>query len=512
VSKTPSDKHLYALVGALVLIALAIFLFKVLILGFPLTPNKEVDLWDVEARLAFVARGEPVKATLLIPRDTRRYAVVDENFISRGYGLTTAPEDGNRQVVWSKRSASGKQVLYYRASVRQIQNPEPPGDKPAPTVKMPELSGAANAAARALTSTIREQSADVETMVSELLKRLNAAAPDESVAVLLGKNANALKKLKVAVQVLAYAGVPARIVHGIRLTALERDAPTLHWLQVYYDKIWRSFDPSTGKPSIPDDYFTWWRGMQPLIHVQGGSNIEAKISVSLNKEAALSGAAARSQRFAPGLVEYSLFGLPIETQAIYHVLLMIPIGAFLLVVMRNVVGVKTFGTFMPVLIALAFRETQLVWGVFLFSLVVALGLSVRFYLEQLRLLLVPRLASVLIVVVLLMAALSVISHKLGLHQGLSIALFPMVILTMTIERMSIVWEERGAGEALEQGLGSLVVAALAYLVMNIDTLQHVVFLFPELLLLLLAGTLLLGRYSGYRLSELWRFKVLARNE
>jgi hypothetical protein len=187
---------------------------------------------------------------------------------------------------------------------------------------------------------------------------------------------------------------------------------------------------------------------------------------------------------------------------------MVPLGALLLVVLRNVIGIKTFGTFMPVLIALAFRETQLVWGIVLFSTIVALGLSVRFYLEHLKLLLVPRLASVLIVVVLLMAVLSVFSHKLGLERGLSVALFPMVILAMTIERMSIVWEERGATEALQQGGGSLVVAILAYIVMTNRFMEHLIFVFPELLLVVLAGTVLLGRYSGYRLLELFRFKAL----
>jgi hypothetical protein len=82
---------------------------------------------------------------------------------------------------------------------------------------------------------------------------------------------------------------------------------------------------------------------------------------------------------------------------------------------------------------------------------VSLGLLIRFYLEKLRLLLVPRLTCVLTVVVLLMAGISVLSHKLGIQPGLSIALFPMVIISMTIERMSIVWEERGASEAIQEG-------------------------------------------------------------
>jgi hypothetical protein len=95
-------------------------------------------------------------------------------------------------------------------------------------------------------------------------------------------------------------------------------------------------------------------------------------------------------------------------------------------------------------------------------------------------------------------------------RGLSVALFPMVIMTMTIERMSVVWEENGPGEALQQGAGSLLVAAFAYLLMNIELLRYFVFVFPESLLLVLAMTLLLGRYSGYRLTELLRFEVLGR--
>jgi len=57
------------------------------------------------------------------------------------------------------------------------------------------------------------------------------------------------------------------------------------------------------------------------------------------------------------------------------------------------------------------------------------------------------------------------------------SLFPIVIITMTIERMSIVWEEHGHVEALQQGFGSLLVAAVAYLIMNLSLLQH---LFLEL--------------------------------
>jgi hypothetical protein len=191
---------------------------------------------------------------------------------------------------------------------------------------------------------------------------------------------------------------------------------------------------------------------------------------------------------------------------------MIPLGALLVVLLRNFIGIRTVGTFMPVLIAIAFRETQLLGGLMFFTLIIMVGLGIRAYLEHLRLLLVPRLASVLTVVVILMTLVSIASHRMGVDTGLSVALFPMVILTMMIERMSVTWEELGARDAITEGMGTMMTAVLIYLVMGVAVIRHVLFVFPELLLLILAATLLAGRYTGFRLTEYRRFKAMAAEQ
>ena len=53
---------------------------------------------------------------------------------------------------------------------------------------------------------------------------------------------------------------------------------------------------------------------------------------------------------------------------------------------------------------------------------------------------------------------------------------------------------------------------ICYVVMDIAQVRHMVVVFPELLLLVLAMTLLLGRYTGYRLLELLRFRELAAKD
>ena len=98
------------LVLTLAIIGLGLFLYKALILGFPLAPRTISDIWNIECRIAFIARNAPVKVSLFIPRNTSRFAILNENFISQGYGISTASKDGKRQAIWSIRRARGQQI------------------------------------------------------------------------------------------------------------------------------------------------------------------------------------------------------------------------------------------------------------------------------------------------------------------------------------------------------------------------------------------------------------------
>ncbi|MFO7602917.1 MAG: inactive transglutaminase family protein [Gammaproteobacteria bacterium] len=509
-----SNKHLYWLVACLCLLATALFLYKTLVLKFPLSSHAQAQVWNIEVRLHYAPSEGPAKIQLQIPRSNSRFAISDEQFISSGYGLGIRQAGVNRQASWTLRQPAGEQVLYYKAAIRPQTEAAAVIDK-VPRVATVAYVDAQRVVADNLVKEARHKSADIESFVRELIRLLNRVAAQgagDPATLLLGKAPSEAQRLEVATQLLAIEGIPARVVNGVPLLDFARQVQHVHWLEVYHQHQWISYHPQTGLAEIPDHYLPWWRGPTALAHVAGGKLLASSIAITRNEESALHTALWREQASVPFLYEFSLLGLPLDTQAVYRVLLTVPVGVLLLVLLRNIIGIKTFGTFMPVLIAMAFRETQLLWGIVLFTVVVGLGLAIRFYLEQLKLLLVPRLAAVLITVIILMLTISMLSHKLGLHYGLSVALFPMVILTMTIERMTIVWEERGAREALQQGLGSMLVAVLAYLVMNIALLQYLLFIFPELLFLILAIALLMGRYSGYRLLELYRFKVLASKQ
>jgi hypothetical protein len=144
--------------------------------------------------------------------------------------------------------------------------------------------------------------------------------------------------------------------------------------------------------------------------------------------------------------------------------------------------------------------------------VIALGIASRLILQRLRLLLVPRLAILLCVVVLGVVGLALLGEGLGERDLAGAVLFPMVILTMLVERFSVTLEEEGARSAMVRAGYTVLVAVMVYPIFRSERAEHVMFSFPELVISLIGLLVLTGGYTGYRISDLIRFRALARVE
>ncbi|MFP0196459.1 MULTISPECIES: osmotic stress tolerance membrane protein RloB [Pseudomonas] len=501
--------HLKVLITILVLLGVSVTAYQIFVLGIPVTEDATDDLWNIDAKVEFVASSkDPVKIQMFVPPLSRDYVSLNESFISNNYGVAVNRVDGNRKVTWSARRAKGNQTLYYRLVLTKRYTAEKTKVK-GPTFRdSMAVEGPEKIAAEALLAPIRQHSADVETFIGEAIKRVNNVN-DDNVKLLLAGDPSTPHKAKIVELLLSIAHVPVEKVHTIRLVADQPQTPEL-WLRSFNGTDWLYFNPDTGEQGLPTDRLLWWSGDENLITVDGGKKANVTFSLNNSEMNAIRLAKLTDENTDANFLEYSLYGLPLQTQQTFMIMVMIPIGVLVILILRNLIGLQTLGTFTPVLIALAFRETQLGFGILLFTVITALGLSLRSYLEHLKLQMLPRLSVVLTFVVVLIAAISLFSHKLGLERGLSVALFPMVILTMTIERLSITWEERGASHAMKVAIGTLFAASLAHLIMTVPEMVYFVFTFPAILLILVGFMLAMGRYRGYRLTELVRFKAFLK--
>ena len=513
--------QLIIIICVLVATALGVFLFKVTQLGFPVVPDLDSDTWTVESKVSFTGRGEPVTLRLALPEASGQFSIVDESFIASGFGIETETDESGRRAVFERRAQDGNAVIFYRAKLVSIDRrlgtasnrPEPEAISDyRRSERRRAIQENATPLLVALDSVLTEaleKSAGERSFITQLA-RLSADRSDDRITTIIeGGPPGIERSADRLVFLLNAAGTPARLVQGLVLDSDTRQAPLQSWVEYWLDGEWisaQAMDAVTldGSRVLPIVY-----DAAPVVDGDGFRRLGVSWSVARNFESQLVRAMERGEEYAPWVNATSLLTLPIDLQLVFRVLLLIPLGALIIVVLKQVIGMPAFGTFMPILIALAFRETSLFTGMVLFTGIVAVGLLLRAYFNQLQLLLVPRLAAVLIIVTFLMMTIALIGEAAGMQTGLSISLFPLVIITMTIERMSITWEEDGAKSALMKAAGSLAGAVPGYWILTNEYIEHFAIVFPELLLIVLAVVLLLGRYTGYKVTEFFRFRVLA---
>jgi hypothetical protein len=142
--------------------------------------------------------------------------------------------------------------------------------------------------------------------------------------------------------------------------------------------------------------------------------------------------------------------------------------------------------------------------------ILLVGWLMRRVLNRFHLLQVPRTSLMLSFVVFTIVAFVLVAHRQNLQATRVISLFPLVILTGMIERFWTLEEEDSTRASFFTLLNTLTIAACISLVVSRQFLVGHLLRFPETLGLIMAGQLLLGRYTGYRLAELYRFRDFLR--
>ncbi len=315
-------------------------------------------------------------------------------------------------------------------------------------------------------------------------------------------------KSRLLVALCRSKGIPARVMVGMVLNP--NGPPTLHrWAEAWVgttahpDPHWVPACPTYGhfgNRKWPNTFVVVRAGDGPVASGAGAPRVSL-FARPLPDAAADASPAAAFWR------AVSLTHLPPAEQHLARFLVLLPVAAVAVSVLRVVVGVRTFGVFSPALLGLVFRDLHnLGWGLGIFAATVLVGWLFRKVLDRFHLLLIPRTAVLLTLIIGFLLVVLAAAARAGVAVSGYLSLFPLVILTNMVERFWTVEAEDGPWSSFKTLLGTLLVAAAVALALSPDAVGRTVFRFPEALGLVLAVLLLLGRYTGYRLTELYRFR------
>lgn len=499
---------------ALLLLSAALIGYRVIRLHYPLLPDPKVKAWQFSMGIHIKPDSTqvPIKIQVGVPQNRVRQTVIGEQINSGPLDAGLFSEEGNHFIVWSGLLEREEDYLSYEATIVIRQRPVPPENPPQILPIPDQVIGEDRQLLQRMAEPWRTLKPDarLQAVISALgeVWVTGPPPPDDRAAWMAFQSAQGRKTALISL--LRASGLPAHEVEGLIIMD-ESISSTVRWVVAWTGNTWVRIDPEKGRLiPLTEQMLPLVTGGLPLVRVEHAKIQDIRWTLvrqivspwRMHMEPVIHG-----DHF---LNRWSLFSLPTDVQTIFRIILLVPIGALMICFLRNVIGFPMFGIFMPVLMALAFRTTGLLYGLLLFAGVVLIGYAIRRWISELRLLLVPRLATILTLVILCFSVLAIIGNKLELRNMMAVGLLPFVILTMTVERFYILIEESGAREALLTSLGSAVVAALTYVVLDIERLQLLFFVYPELLFAIAACQIMLGRYTGYRLSEFIRFRALRK--
>lgn len=201
-------------------------------------------------------------------------------------------------------------------------------------------------------------------------------------------------------------------------------------------------------------------------------------------------------------------GVPLDTLVL---VLILPIIVTMIAFFRQVIGIKAFGIYTPAIITFALLATnQIKYGITIFATVIVVGTLTRYLLKKARLLYLPRVAIMITVVgfsILLLLFIGGTWNRTGLA---SVSIFPILIMITLVEKFIAVQIEKGNRAAVILSFETLLISIIGYYIASWPQLIRIILQYPWISLLTIPINIFLGKWTGLRLSEYFRFRQIIK--
>jgi len=193
-------------------------------------------------------------------------------------------------------------------------------------------------------------------------------------------------------------------------------------------------------------------------------------------------------------------------------LLMLPLCATLIAFARQVIGIKGFGIYTPLTLAFAFIVIGLKYGLFLFLVILLTSTLTRLGIKRLRMLYLPRIAIVLTVATLIVSFILLKGVYLEWKQTASLPILAVLVMIILVEKFITAQIERSRKEAFALTAETVFLSVACYFLVNWDFLVQMALHYPFIVLVaVILFNIFLGKWTGLRLSEYFRFKEVIKH-
>ncbi len=512
----------------IIFVLLVVFSVLVLVKLFVFNYSPATILPETGYRISIdmevAGHGSEINVRASLPSGNKRQTIFNEKPESGPFNFSLITSHGNRFGYWQHNSLNSRQKFSYSFDVKSKKVSYQLPDKIPITfnddkrlkkyLQETELVQVGNdEIIKKLADLGLDQNSDLIYAVNKVFeyttKRINTtgfSGKTDALTALRLEEASCNGKSRLFVAMMRTLGIPARLVGGIIMKPGQKRV-SHQWVDVYISDKWVPMDPTNNHfAELPRNYLIFYYGDEAFFRRTSNVNFKYVFNIeraTYPRESDYSDLANHPLNIMNAWFLFRKAGLSLE---LLRIILMIPVGAVVTIIFRNVIGMQTFGTFLPVLIASSFRASGLLWGMIAFSSIIILGAVLRWLIDKLRITHTPKLTILLVFVVFSLLSISAFGVYLNNMNLAKATLFPLALMAITIERFALISQESGAKDAFKIYANTAITVVFCYLVINSLFLQTFIMAFPETMLLVICAGIYFGNWVGLRLTELFRFK------
>lgn len=203
---------------------------------------------------------------------------------------------------------------------------------------------------------------------------------------------------------------------------------------------------------------------------------------------------------------------------VIYILLVLPFVTLFVSFARYLLGIKTLSIFNPIIIA---------FGLFAISANFWIGLKIglpilfaswllnevsRSSINKLRLHYISRISLKISLISILMIF---VIYYLGLFDpSIPKAINPLAIIVFLsiVETITLFYTKKGEVQTNIMTVETIFVALSSYFLISLPSLKNLILNYPYIVILPIMSNFIVGRWTGLRISELFRFKEVIKDE
>lgn len=511
---------------------ITLILFALLSMSFKIKPIMKAyenflpkEVFKVNYNFFTKGSGKQIFIKSYLPKDNERQKISNINNSAELLTFETINEDENKRGIWKSSDDEkrfyevnysfifkGKASKYNIGENLPIVKAQKNINKKylAPEEHIQVFHPSIDSLANALTANTNNLKSRIKSLYDYVFQIPSAPIKDLTSALktLEQNKASCNGKSRLLVALCRNQGIPARLVGGIILEKVKKRTSHL-WVEIYIQNKWVPFDPLNGHFAyLPANFLELYTGDHFLITRSTEILFDYEYQIDEVNHIPLVNITTDDKIINHPISLLKLSDSGIMPKSILTFLLLLPLGGLLISLFKNVVGLKTYGIFLPILIAYTLTNTGYITGIALFLLIVGVVALSSLPLNKWGLLYTPKIVIILTIAVLFIFGLINIGLHYNIEWILALSFFPIIITAIMAERFARAIDEDGYQEALSKMLQTLIATSFCYLVFKSVAIKTLLLIFPELIIIMLAVNLLLGKWIGLRLIEYNRFKFI----